>query len=73
VQAHRIVRAGGESIGLEVSCHSLRKTFGYHAWKNGTPPALLMKIYNHSGFEVTKRYLCIEQEDKDAVFKGVEL
>jgi integrase len=73
VQAHRIVKAGGESIGIEVSCHSLRKTFGYHAWKNGTPPALLMKIYNHSGFEVTKRYLGIEQEDKDEVFKSVEL
>jgi integrase len=73
VQAHRIVKAGGKSIGLEVSCHSLRKTFGYHAWKKGVPPALLTEIYNHSDFEVTKRYLGIEQEDKDSVFRSVEL
>ena len=47
-QAYRIIRKAAESVGLpeHVSCHSLRKTFGYHAWKQGTPPALLMSIYN---------------------------
>ncbi len=73
MQAYRIIKAGGDSIGLEISCHSLRKTFGYHAWKKGVPPVLLMKIYNHSSFEITKRYLGIEQEDKDAVFESMGL
>lgn len=69
-QAFRIVkRAGLESLHEEhVSCHSLRKTFGYHAWKQGTPPALLMDIYNHSSYQVTKRYLGIEQDERDAIF-----
>ena len=49
-QAYRIVRKAAEAVGIEdvIRCHSLRKTFGYHAWKMGTPPALLMEIYNHS-------------------------
>lgn len=74
-QAYRVVRKAAESVGLteHISCHSLRKTFGYHAWKQGTPPALLMSIYNHSSYHITRRYLCIEQEDKDKVFKDIKL
>ena len=74
-QAYRIIRKAAESVGLpeHVSCHSLRKTFGYHAWKQGTPPALLMSIYNHSSYRITKRYLCIEQDDKDKVFCNINL
>lgn len=69
-QAYRIVKKAAESCGLEhcVSCHSLRKTFGYHAWRNGFQPALLMNIYNHSSYEITKKYLCIDQLEKDEVY-----
>lgn len=75
IQAYRIVKEAAVSAGLEeyVSCHSLRKTFGYYAWKQGVPPAMLMDIYNHSSYKITKRYLCIEQEDKDKVFMSIEL
>ncbi|MCM1092109.1 MAG: site-specific integrase [Butyrivibrio sp.] len=74
-QAFRIIKKAAESVGLEhnVSCHSLRKTFGYHAWQQGTPPALLMNIYNHSSYQVTKRYLGIEQDDRDNVFRNITL
>lgn len=36
-QAYRIIRSAAEAVGLKehISCHSLRKTFGYHAWKQG--------------------------------------
>lgn len=69
-QAFRIIKKAAESCGLDhrVSCHSLRKTFGYHAWRNGFPPALLMNIYNHSSYDITKRYLCIDQVEKDEVY-----
>ena len=72
-QAFRIVKTAAAFAGLDtsISCHSLRKTFGYHAWKKGTPPALLMDIYNHSSYRITKRYLCIDQEDKDEVFEKI--
>ncbi len=69
-QAFRIIKKAAAYCGLEehISCHSLRKTFGYYAWQNGTPPAMLMNIYNHSSYEITKRYLGIEQAEKDEVF-----
>ena len=74
-QAFRIVKKAAEHCGLQehISCHSLRKTFGYYAWKNGTPPALLMSIYNHSSYEITKRYLCIDQLEKDEVYMKITL
>ena len=73
-QAFRIVkRAAHDALHDEhVSCHSLRKTFGYHAWKQGTPPALLMDIYNHSSYKVTKRYLGIEHDERDSIFMEID-
>lgn len=74
-QAYRIIRhAAQETLHQEnISCHSLRKTFGYHAWKQGTPPALLMNIYNHSSYHITKRYLGIEQNEKDDIFLNIDI
>lgn len=70
VQAYRLIRAAGEALRIpcRVSCHSLRKTFGYHAWKRGVSPAVIMEIYNHSSFAVTRRYLGVSQDDKDKVY-----
>ena len=56
-----------------ISCHSMRKTFGYHAWKSGAQPALIMNIYNHSSMEITKRYLTIDQDEKDNLFHQLNL
>lgn len=74
-QAYRIIRHASEELHLEecISCHSMRKTFGYHAWKYGTSPVVLMEIFNHSSYDITKRYLGIEQDDKDSVFLEVNL
>lgn len=74
-QAFRIIKNAGKEQHLseDISCHSLRKTFGYHAWNNGVIPVVLMLIYNHSSFAITKRYLGIEQEDKDTVFMNLNL
>ncbi|MDD3370079.1 MAG: tyrosine-type recombinase/integrase [Lachnospiraceae bacterium] len=74
-QAFRIIKAAAENTHFEenISCHSLRKSFGYHAWKCGTPPAMLMAIYNHSSYQITKRYLGIAQDDKDSVFLKINL
>ena len=74
-QAFRIIKHAAYSLNMEkgISCHSMRKTFGYYAWKCGTPPAILMDIYNHSSYDITKRYLGIMQDDKDSVFLKVNL
>lgn len=74
-QAFRIVKKAAEETlhNSHISCHSLRKTFGYHAWKQGTPPALLMDIYNHSSYGVTKKYLGIDQDERDSIFMEIDL
>jgi len=74
-QAYRIIKNAAKECGLSehISCHSLRKTFGYHAWKQGTPPAMLMDLYNHSSYQITKRYLGIEQDERDQVYLKLNL
>ena len=75
VQAWRIIRAAAEAIKLVgcYGCHSLRKSFGYHAWKSGVHPSLIMDIYGHSSYEITRRYLGIQQDDRDKVYLSMAL
>jgi len=74
-QAFRIIKHACSSLHLSerISCHSLRKTFGYQAWASGANPTILMLLFNHSSFTVTKRYLGIEQDDKDKVVLNLNL
>ena len=74
-RAFNIIKRAVKELNIEgsINCHSLRKTFGYQAWKKGVPPALIMSIYNHSSLEITKRYLSIDQDDKDEVFLNMNL
>ncbi len=74
-RAYHIIKQAALETHIEgnISCHSLRKTFGYHAWKKGTPSALIMNIYNHSSIEITKRYLSISQDDKDDLYYSMNL
>jgi integrase len=73
IQAYRVIRTAAEALKFDnrVSCHSLRKTFGYHAWKNGTSPVVIMDIYNHNSLSVTKRYLGVSQDDRNEVYLGL--
>ena len=72
-QAYRIIRAAAEALDFttRVSCHSLRKTFGYFAWKAGVSPMIIMKIYNHSSLAVTQLYLGITQDNIDNCYHEI--
>ena len=75
VQAWRIIRTAAEAIGLAgcIACHSLRKTFGLFAWKSGVLPVMLMELFNHSSFEITRRYLGISQTDRDKIYLNLAI
>lgn len=63
IQAYRIIREACNILGIEhTGTHSLRKTFGYHLYKQTKDIALLQKVLNHSSQDVTLRYIGVSQE-----------
>jgi integrase len=74
-QARRILRAAGESAGLDnIGTHSLRKTFGYHVYKKtGGDLGLVQKLLNHSESRVTLRYIGIDRERMDRTYMDLNL
>ena len=65
-QAYNIISSAGQKFGLDsIGTHTLRKTFGYHMYKQTGDIATLKDILNHSDISVTFRYIGINQETKD--------
>ena len=76
VQAWRIVHNAARELRLtgHIGCHSLRKTWGYNAWSRAKiRPEVIMMVYNHSSFAVTRRYLGITQDDLDLAYSRVHM
>jgi integrase len=62
--AYIILKQIEDEFGLErIGCHSLRKTYGYHFYKQYGDVAALQDMLNHSHPEITKRYIGIVQDD----------
>tara|TARA_R110001592_G_C13013979_1_gene736949 strand:- start:140 stop:718 length:579 start_codon:yes stop_codon:yes gene_type:complete len=64
-----------ESKTLNVSSHSLRKSFGRAVWsRNGESEAALCtlsEIFGHTCISVTRKYLGIRQEELDDVYMSL--
>lgn len=73
VQAHRIIAKAGDQIGITLSAHSLRKTFGYVNYQGGTDISMLMKVFNHSSVATTLRYIGITQDEIDNVYSNTRI
>jgi integrase len=54
--------SNGKIVSREVGTHTMRKTFGYHAYTGGTTIELLMDIFNHSSKTQSLRYIGITEE-----------
>ncbi len=73
--AHFILKDAAECIGIKepISTHSMRKTWGYHAFKQGVSLALIMEALNHSSIGNTKKYLGITQDELDSIYINLNL
>ena len=65
ITAYRIITSACKGIvkDTNIGTHTLRKTFGYHHYKQFKDIAMLQKIFNHYSCAVTLRYIGIEQEE----------
>lgn len=74
-RAYQILSYAGEMLGVQLSAHTLRKTYGYLQYntyertngKQGASLPELMSLFNHSTPEITLRYIGIEQENLDDI------
>ncbi|PFP29432.1 site-specific integrase [Bacillus sp. AFS073361] len=73
--AHDVISSAAKDVGIldAIGTHTLRKTFGYHAYKNGTDLSLLQDMMNHESSQTTLRYIGITKEEKDKVYISLDL
>ena len=74
-QAYKIINNVAKEVGIKekIGTHTLRKTFGYHAYNNGYDITLIQKLFNHSSPSVTLRYIGITQDELDNVYLSLDL
>lgn len=64
---HQLVNTWAQLAGIEghFGSHTLRKTYGYFLYEQGTDISILMKVFGHSSQAITLRYIGMEQKDID--------
>jgi integrase len=60
-----------EDVDLLLGTHSMRKTRGYHLYKQTNDVAKVSAMLQHSSTGVTLRYIGITQEDRDNDFDSL--
>ena len=66
--AYRMLNDAAHEFGLsEIGTHTMRKTWGYHLYRQDSRNlALLMEMFGHSDQSITLRYIGVTQEMMDA-------
>ncbi|WP_264175925.1 tyrosine-type recombinase/integrase [Virgibacillus alimentarius] len=63
-QVYRILDDAADFMGRDdVGTHTMRKTFGYHHYKQFKDVAILQEIFNHAAPSITRRYIGIRQDE----------
>jgi len=67
IQAYKILNTAARQVGIQdrIGTHTLRKTFGYHAFKQGIGIEYIQAALNHKTPSETRRYIGIIQDDID--------
>lgn len=74
IQGYRILKDAAEALGIEYcGTHTLRKTFGFHFYKQFRDVATLQEIFNHSSPSITLRYIGITQNTINAMLEDFAL
>jgi len=75
VQAYRIMNMAARAIGITeaIGTHTLRKTFGYWAYKGGADVTRIQKLLNHSAPSVTLAYIGITKDELDTIYINLNL
>ncbi len=74
-QVYRMLNEACAAAGIDenIGTHTMRKTFGYHHYKQFKDIAMLQMIFNHSSPNITLRYIGIDQDEIDKSYKAFEL
>lgn len=74
-QAYRILNDAAKAVGIKdkIGTHTLRKTFGYHAYMAGVDITRIQALLNHSSPRETLRYIGITQDELDDVYLNLNL
>jgi integrase len=74
-QVYRFLNKACSEVGIieNVGTHTMRKSFGFHFYKQYNDIALLQKILNHSSPTITLRYIGISQDEIDLSYNNFEL
>lgn len=74
-QAYKIIHDACREVGItyNIGTHSLRKSFGYHHYKQYKDVAILQTILNHSAPSITLKYIGINQDIIDESYNNFEL
>ncbi len=74
-QAYRIINDTARTVGIKdrIGTHTLRKTFGYHAYIAGVDVTRIQSLLNHSSPKETLRYIGITQDELDDVYLNLNL
>ena len=74
MQVYRILTDAADYLGRDdVGTHTMRKTFGYHHYKQLKDVAILQEIFNHAAPSITNRYIGIRQDETNALFNVFRL
>lgn len=74
-QVYRMLNEACSAVGIcaNIGTHTMRKTFGYHHYKQFKDTAMLQTILNHSTPQITLRYIGISQDEIDKSYQKFEL
>lgn len=74
-QAYRIINNAAEKARVpgNYGTHTLRKTFGYHAYKKGIAISIIMKILHHYSSAETLKYIGMEKNERQLIRVDVNL